>query len=118
MIDANYFMTAIAVAGTAATSLCVAGLESLIGLRALGIGTILTIFISNPSRDTPERPTAEAVTPDGSEGFGLRRCGREVRPARPGVIKAVICLPRGVFPGVPLAASSGVAVRLGVAVAE
>ncbi|MEV1317696.1 hypothetical protein AB0J14_16620 [Micromonospora arborensis] len=49
VIDANYFMAAIAVAaGIAATSLCVAGLGSLIGLRALGIGAILTIFVSNP----------------------------------------------------------------------
>lgn len=49
VIDANYFMAAIAIAaGVAATSLFVAGLGSLIGLRAVGIGAILTIFVSNP----------------------------------------------------------------------
>ncbi|MGN2638365.1 ABC transporter permease [Nocardia takedensis] len=49
VIEADYVTAALAVAaGIAATSLFVTGLGALIGVRAIGIGAILTIFISNP----------------------------------------------------------------------
>ncbi|WP_459548629.1 ABC transporter permease [Nocardia sp. X0981] len=48
-MDTDYFAAAIAIAaGIAATSLLVTGLGALIGLRAIGIGAIFTIFVSNP----------------------------------------------------------------------
>lgn len=48
-IDADYVMAAVAIAaGVAATSLFVVGLGTLIGLRAVAVGAVLTIFISNP----------------------------------------------------------------------
>lgn len=48
-IDGSFVMASIAVsAGIAATSLLVTGLGSLIGPPAVGIGAILTIFVSNP----------------------------------------------------------------------
>lgn len=49
VIDANYVLAALAIAtGVAATSLFVTGLGALIGPPAIGIGAVLTIFISNP----------------------------------------------------------------------
>ncbi|MGP9538604.1 ABC transporter permease [Brachybacterium sp. AOP43-C2-M15] len=49
VIDGSYVMAGVAIsAGVAATSLFVTGLGSLIGPPAVGIGAILTIFVSNP----------------------------------------------------------------------
>ncbi len=48
-VDADYLViAAVIAAGVAATSFFVAGLGSLIGIRAIGLGAILTIFIANP----------------------------------------------------------------------
>lgn len=49
VIDANYLISAVVIAaGIAATSLFVTGLGAFLGLRAVGVGAILTIFVSNP----------------------------------------------------------------------
>lgn len=47
--EANLLVSALVIAaGVAATSFFVTGLGALIGIRAIGIGAILTIFIANP----------------------------------------------------------------------
>ncbi|ASR36667.1 hypothetical protein BAY61_18525 [Prauserella marina] len=47
--DADHVVASLAIAaGVAATSFFVAGLGAVIGIRAIGLGAILTIFIANP----------------------------------------------------------------------
>lgn len=48
-VDGDYLETALALAlGTAAISLFVLGMESLLGFRGLGIGGVLIMFVANP----------------------------------------------------------------------